>query len=163
MRWPVFIMQLCAVMLASPAEAHPDSLRLKLLAALARGDTAGAIALWQAESGAQTVPKSLQSFQAAFNTVNRVAGPCVRVAKDIYEGFSFLGGQSQYVRISSTGGNYLSWQSRILMSDNNSHTAVRHGAKIYDAFTGPAGMSEAEYVKQLHYAGALVLKTVTMP
>jgi len=69
MRWHVFLMQLCAVLLAFPAEAHPDSLRMKLLAALARGDTAGAIALWQAESGAQTVPKSLQSFQAAFNTV----------------------------------------------------------------------------------------------
>jgi hypothetical protein len=49
------------------------------------------------------------------------------------------------------------------MSDNNSHIAVRHGAKIYDAFTGPAGMHEAEYVQQIHYLGEIILKTVTAP
>jgi len=134
-----------------------------MLAALARGDTAGAIALWQAHQGTQTIPKALQAFQAAFSAANRIAGPCRRIAQDIYEGFSFFGGQAQYVRISSTGGNYLSWQSRILMSDNNSHIAVRHGARIYDAFTGPAGMHEAEYVQQIHYAGEIILKTVALP
>jgi hypothetical protein len=38
----------------------PDSLKLKMLAALARGDTAGAIVLWQAHHGTQTVPRALQ-------------------------------------------------------------------------------------------------------
>jgi hypothetical protein len=85
------------------------------------------------------------------------------MAKDIYEGFKFLGGQPEYVRISSTGGTYLSWQSRIVMSDNNMHSVVRSGGKIYDAFTGPAGMVEAEYLKHLHYAGELILKTVSSP
>jgi hypothetical protein len=188
-RWLFFVIQLCAATLAMPVEAQPapkevtrtilaqvahapvratdvagvlpDSLKLKMLAALARGDIAGAITLWQAHNGVQTVPKALQAFQAAFSTANRIAGPCARVAKDIYEGFNFFGGQTQYVRISSTGGNYLSWQSRILMSDNNSHIAVRYGAKLYDAFTGPAGMLEAEYLRQIHYAGEIVLKTVT--
>ncbi len=190
-RWLVLVIQLCAALPATSAKAQPamegasyvllaqgghpplravdvagvlpDSLKLKLLAVLARGDTAGAIALWQAHNGTQTVPKSLQAFQAAFSSANRIAGPCARVARDIYEGFSFFGGNSQYVRISSTGGNYLSWQSRIMMSDNNSHSAVRYGGKIYDAFTGPAGMNEAEYLKQIHYAGEIILKTATSP
>jgi hypothetical protein len=143
--------------------ALPDSIRLKLLAAIARGDIAGAIALWQAETGTNTVPRTLQAFQAAFNAANRIAGPCAQVAKDIYEGFKFLGGQPEYVRISSTGGTYLSWQSRILMSDNNMHSVVRYGGKLYDAFTGPAGMVESEYLEQLHYAGDIILKTVSSP
>jgi hypothetical protein len=49
------------------------------------------------------------------------------------------------------------------MSDNNMHSVVRSGGKIYDAFTGPAGVVEAEYLKHLHYAGELILKTVSSP
>lgn len=169
---------LCAALAASPSGAlsphallHPqdmegvlpDSIRLRLLATLARGDIPGAIALWQAETGSTAVPKVLQAFQSAFNIANRVAGPCSRVAKDIYEGFKFFGGQPEYVQLSSTGGPYLSWQSRILVSDNNLHSLVRYGGKLYDAFTGPAGMVEAEYLKHLHYGGDILLKTVSSP
>jgi len=148
---------------ADVAGALPNSIRLKLLAALAQGDIAGAVSLWQVHTGRNTVPKALQALQAAFSSANRVAGPCARVARDIYDGFKFFGGEPQYVHISSTGGSYLSWQSRIMMSNNNAHLAVRHGGKIYDAFTGPAGIIEPEYLKNIHYAGEIITRTVSSP
>jgi hypothetical protein len=43
------------------------------------------------------------------------------------------------------------------------HSVVRYGGRLYDAFTGPSGMVEAEYLKHLHYVGDLLLKTATSP
>ncbi len=139
----------------------PDSVRLKMLAAIARGDIAGAISLWQLATNRDTVPPALAALQSAFSLTNRVAGPCARVAKDIYEGFKSLGGNPQYLRISSTKGEYLSWQSRTLMSDNNRHFVVIHEDKIYDAFTGPAGLSQAEYLKNTVMMGRPIVEQVT--
>jgi hypothetical protein len=141
--------------------ALPDSVRLKMLAAIARGDIAGAISMWQLSTNRDTVPPALAALQSAFSLANRVAGSCGRVARDIYQGFKSLGGNPQYLRISSSKGNYLSWQSRTLMSDNNVHFVVTHEDKIYDAFTGPAGMSRAEYLKNIVMMGKPIVEQVT--
>lgn len=141
--------------------ALPDSVRLKVLAAIARGDIAGAISMWQLATNRDTVPPALAALQSAFSLTNRMAGPCARVAKDIYQGFKSLGGNPQYLRISSTQGTFLSWQNRTLMSDNNIHFLVEYEGKLYDAFTGPAGMPRIEYLKNLVMRGEPIIKQVT--
>ena len=65
----------------------PDSVRLKMLAALARGDISEAAALWQVATGRTDLPAWLRAFQAAFDSANQRAGPCIEVAKATFEGF----------------------------------------------------------------------------
>lgn len=60
-------------------------------------------------------------------------------------------------------GDYLSWQGKVMMSSNNFHVVVRQGGRLHDAFTGAAGMTEAEYVAALMYEGRLVLTVVSGP
>ncbi|HYO74427.1 MAG TPA: hypothetical protein VEU33_50965 [Archangium sp.] len=149
------------MVLASVLAVVPDSVRVKMLAAIARGDIAGAISMWQLATNRDTVPPALAALQSAFSLANRMAGPCARVAKDIYQGFKSLGGNPQYLRISSTQGDFLSWQSRTLMSDNNRHFLVEYEGRFYDAFTGPAGMLRAEYLKSLAMRGEPIITQVT--
>ncbi|HEX5754234.1 MAG TPA: hypothetical protein VFZ09_49080 [Archangium sp.] len=149
------------VVVASVLAVVPDTVRLKMLAAMARGDIAGAISMWQLATNRDTVPPALAALQSAFGLANRVAGSCGRVAKDISQGFKFLGGTPQYLRISSTQGDFLSWQSRTLMSDNNRHFLVEYEGRFYDAFTGPAGMSRAEYLKHVVLRGEALIEQVT--
>jgi hypothetical protein len=149
------------VVLASVLAAVPDTVRVKMLAAIARGDIAGAISLWQLATNRDTVPPALAALQSAFGLANRVAGPCARVAKDIYQGFKSLGGNPQYLRVSSTEGPFLSWRNRTLMSDNNVHFLVAHEGMLYDAFTGPVGMSRVEYLENLVMRGEPIIERVT--
>jgi len=57
----------------------------------------------------------------------------------------------------------LSWQGRQLVSDNNFHVVVRHGGRLYDAFTGAAGMLEQQYRVAMQYLGELTLVVVNAP
>ena len=57
----------------------PSTLKGKMLAAIVRGDLAGAIALWELEMG-RRAPQWLTEFQAAFNVANQRGGPCAEVA-----------------------------------------------------------------------------------
>jgi hypothetical protein len=143
--------------------ALPDSIRLKMLALLAEGDIPGAIALWQVHTGRTDVPQVLQDLHVAFQVTSRALNSCTHVARTIHAGFRYFGGRPEYVRISSTQGQYLSWQNRAIMSDNNFHVAVRHGGKIFDAFTGSGGMLEKDYLQSLIMAGEPIIKTVVSP
>jgi len=135
----------------------PDSVRLKMLAALARGDIAGAISLWQLHTNRETVPAALQAMQSAYHVANRVMGPCIQVARDISNGFKTFGGNPQYVRFMPPGRTpFLGWEMRagepkstIQVSDIGRHYAVMMNDKVYDAFTGPDGMVLGEYLKRL--------------
>lgn len=139
----------------------PDSVRIKMLAAIARGDIAGAISMWQLATGRDGVPPPLMALQTAFNVTNRVAGPCARVAKDILEGFRSVGGNPEVVRISGSQGNFISWQNRAMMSDNNIHFLIEYEGRFYDAFTGPMGLSRADYLKNLVMSGQPLLTRVS--
>ena len=143
--------------------ALPDSVRLRMLALLAEGDIAGAIALWQALTGQTDAPKVLQDLQTAFQVTSRALNSCTHVARTIHEGFRHFGGTPEYVRISSTQGQFLSWQNRAIMSDNNFHVAVRQGGKIFDAFTGSRGMLEKDYLRNIVMAGEPLINTVASP
>jgi hypothetical protein len=67
------------------------------------------------------------------------------------------------VRVSSTEGEYLSWSSKQIMSDNNVHFAVRSGGRIHDAFTGVSGMLEQEYMASIHALGRVSLVVTGEP
>lgn len=145
------------------AVALPDSIRVKMLARLVEGDLAGAIALWQLHTGKTNIPKILQDLLVAFQVTSRALNSCTHVARTIHAGFKHFGGKPEYVRISSSQGQYLSWQNRAIMSDNNFHIAVRHGGKIYDAFTGSGGMLDKDYLQSIIMAGEPIIKTVVSP
>ena len=149
----------------------PDSLRVRLLATLARGDIPGAIALWELETG-HDAPQWLLAFQSAFSVANQKAGPCVQVAKSVFEGFKQLGANPTYVRFTTTvvrrGDNFMAFDLRagdpssaIQISDNALHFVVQVEGKLYDAMTGPMGLTIAEYMKRLNSPGSISMQTAS--
>jgi hypothetical protein len=133
----------------------PDTLRVRMLAAIARGDIAGAIALWELETGHQA-PLWLQAMQEAFSTANQRAGPCIEVARSIFEGFRRLGANPSYLRLSAQGSRFLGFEMRagkpsstVQVSELQMHLVVQVKDRVYDAFTGPAGLPVSEYLKRL--------------
>lgn len=137
--------------------ALPDSIRIKMLGALVRGDIRGAISLWQLHTNRDKAPAALQAMQDAYSVANRAMGPCMQVAKDIFSGFKAFGGSPQYIRFVPPGKvPYLGWEMRggdprstIQVSDLGKHYAVMVNGRIYDAFTGSEGMLLNEYLRRL--------------
>jgi len=149
----------------------PSTLKARMLAAIAQGDLGGAIALWELEMG-RRAPQWLTEFQAAFNLANQRAGPCVEVAKSIFEGFKRLGAKPAYVRFTSAGSmrgaNIIAWERRagepsstIQISSNFYHYVVQVGDRVYDAMTGPTGLAVTEYTKRLYSPGQLSMQVVS--
>lgn len=133
----------------------PSSLQARMLAALARGDLAGAMALWEAQMG-RKAPEWLRAFQAAFSTGNQRAGPCVEVAKSIFEGFKQLGTSPSYLRFTAQGSRFLGFEMRageprstVQVSELRFHMAVQVKDRVYDAFTGPGGLPLTDYLQRL--------------
>ncbi|MFY0527357.1 hypothetical protein ACN28I_30830 [Archangium gephyra] len=133
-----------------------DTFRAQMLAMLSRGDIQGAIALYQLETGRQTLPKWLQFLELAFAAENRRPGPCIEVARSISKAFQQLGGKPEFIRFTTRGSRYLAFEMRageprstVQLSDLSLHVAVRLQNKIYDAFTGPRGLPEDEYIRRL--------------
>jgi hypothetical protein len=175
---PALIQSIVTTQVASPpgllAKAVlqiPDTLRTKMLAALARGDLAGAISLWELQMG-RSAPKWLQAFQSAFSSDNQKAGPCIEVAKSVFEGFKRLGANPTYVRFTSTGtqwgDEFIAFELRageprstIQISTNAVHYVVRVGDRIYDAMTGPAGLVMSDYMRRLLSPGSISMQTVS--
>ncbi len=63
-----------------------DSLRLKMLSAIANGDIGAAIVAWQAHTGRKDIPRWLGNLQSAFQVANQRVGSCKDVARNILEG-----------------------------------------------------------------------------
>jgi hypothetical protein len=93
------------------------------------------------------------------------------VARKLYEGFTALGRAPQYLRLTSTESEVLAFEvtagvptSTVQISNNNYHVAVRVGSRIYDAFTGPKGLTESEYLGRVFTpVGRVVLEEVASP
>ena len=152
-----------------------ESTRVKMLAALARGDIQAAIAAWLAHTGRQNIPQWLSNFQAAFQAANQRAGPCKQVAQSIFEGFKQLGKDPAYLHFRTSGthktANLIGFEVRageprslVQVSNNATHYAVQVGNRVYDAFTGPAGLEVSEYLKRLLSPGTITYEAVsTLP
>lgn len=149
----------------------PDTVRSKILAHLADGNVTGAIEYYLLATGAREAPRWLQNLRLAFEAANRVAGRCVDVAQKLHEAFVQLGKNPSYVKVTSTGSELIAFEvqagaprSTVQISNNNYHIAVRVGSRIYDAFTGPKGLTEQEYLARLFTpSGEIVLKEVVSP
>ncbi len=149
----------------------PDSVRTKVLALLAEGNVTGALEYYLLATGARQVPAWIQGLQSAFATTHRVAGRCVEVARKLHEGFTALGKAPRYLKVTSTESELLAFElhpgvetSTIQISNNSYHVAIRMGSRIYDAFTGPQGLVESEYLKRvLTPQGRIVLEEVMTP
>jgi len=140
------------------ATAMPDSVRLRMLALIAQGDIAGAVEYYLLATGATTAPRWLVAMQRAFDLANQRAGPCQQVADDVFEGFRRLGQNPAYIRFTSVLENnrYIGFEmtpgdmsSTLQVSNNAFHVAVRMADRIYDAFTGPAGLMVQDYMARL--------------
>ncbi len=148
------------VMLAPYAVANsisgalPDSVRVKIFAALAAGDVDTAVAAYMAHKGLTDAPRWLQAFQSAFNVTNRTVGPCRQVAGDIHAAFIRFGTRAEYVAFKARNYNYMSFDlpdgTSPAITQSGYHVVVRVGDRLYDAFTGPAGLTMADYMARLH-------------
>lgn len=126
-----------------------------MLALILRGEVAAAGDYYLLTTGASQLPKWFIALQRAFDVANRAPNACQATANAIADGFRRLGQSPQIIRISSTGGEMLSWRGRELVSDNNFHVAVLNDGRIFDAFTGAVGMTWAEYQAAMAYLGTL--------
>ncbi len=133
----------------------PDSVRTHTLVLMLRGEVAAAGDYYLLATGASQLPKWFTALQQAFDAAGRTPNACQATASAIAEGLRRLGQSPQIIRVSSTGGDMLSWKGRQLVSDNNFHVAVLSDGRIFDAFTGAIGMTWAEYQAAMAYLGTL--------
>ena len=144
-----------------------DSIRVKLLAYLARGDIPGAIAMYEAHTG-KVAPAWLMDLQVAYSVANQAAGKCQQVARIISTAFSKLGQTPQYIAFKAKGAEEfmvfeLASGKSAPVSRNAYHVAVRVGDLIYDAYTGPLGMKLADYLPRLHARQGVTWEMVSQP
>ena len=164
------------VQAASPASAArgvqasvlaANTIQFKVLAYLARGDVAGAIAMYQLQTG-QAAPAWLMDLQVAYNVANQAAGRCQQVARLLHTAYGKLGQTPQYVAIRALGRkDYIAFDmangKNPGITYNGYHVIVKIEDMVYDAYTGPAGMKLTEYLSRLHAEMGVDWKVVSSP
>ena len=145
-----------------------SSIQVKVFAYLARGDIAGAIVLYESETG-HPAPAWLTELQAAYGIANQAVGRCQQVARSIHAAFSQLGQTPQYIAFKTSDQRVpfmvfdLANGKGAPVSRNNYHVAVKLGDLIYDAYTGPLGLKLADYTARLHAREPITWEIVTTP
>ena len=144
-----------------------DSTRVKLMAYLARGDIAGAIAMYETSTG-RVAPAWLTELQAAYGVANQAVGRCQEVARVIHTAFLKVGQTPQYIAFKNKGdAEFMVFQltsgRTASVSHNKYHVAVRIGDSIYDAYTGPLGMKLNDYIARLHAQQGISWEVVANP
>lgn len=136
----------------------PDSIRVRMLILIAQGNIDGAVEYYLLATGATTAPRWLSAMQRAFDVLNQRAGPCQQVAYDVFEGFKRLGQSPVYVRFVNVDPRELRIGFDVVTGDAirskqvsqlGFHIAVKVGERVYDAFTGAAGLKMQEYLARL--------------
>ena len=144
-----------------------NSIQFKLMAYLASGDIAGAIAMYETETGGPA-PSWLTQLQGAYALTNQAAGSCQQVARVIHTAFLKLGQAPQYIAFKVKGDEEfmvfeLMSGRNAPVSQNGYHVAVRLGDLIYDAYTGPLGMKLTDYLSRLHAVRGVTWTQVVEP
>ena len=171
-----FAIALC--LLSTPAGAGPvpptqatamaitESTRAKLLVYLARGDVAGAIAMYEAHTG-QQAPEWLRNLQVAYSVASQLPGKCQDVARAIHQAFSQLGRAPEYVAFRAEKQSYMIFEfadgKQASVSRAGYHVAVRIGNMIHDAYTGPLGMKLEDYLSRLQAHSKISWEIVSAP
>jgi hypothetical protein len=144
-----------------------DSIQVKLLAYLARGDIAGAIAMYEVHTG-RVAPAWLMDLQVAYGVANQAAGKCQQVARLIHTAFIKLGQTPQYIAFRAREReDYIVFELAngrdVPVSRTGYHVAVRIGDMIHDAYTGSPGMKLSDYLSRLHARQGVVWEVVSTP
>lgn len=144
-----------------------DSIRLKVWACLARGDIAGALALYEAQTG-HAPPAWLLELQVAYSAASQAVGKCQQVARSIHTAFTQLGQAPEYIAFKANDKmSYIAFEltsgNPPTITRNGYHVAVRVGDMIYDAYTGPLGMKLPDYLSRLHSPQGVAWQMVTTP
>jgi hypothetical protein len=144
-----------------------DSIQVKLLAYLARGDIAGAIAMYEAHTG-RVAPAWLTDLQVAYGVANQAVGRCQQVARIIHTAFTRLGQTPQYVAFKTNEGrDYMVFElangKNASVSHTGYHVAAKVGDLVYDAYTGPLGMRLSDYLSRLHARAGITWEVVSKP
>ncbi|MBL8951111.1 MAG: RHS repeat-associated core domain-containing protein [Myxococcaceae bacterium] len=138
-----------------------SSLHFRMMAKLAQGDVMGMAQEFTTATGA-ALPRWLALMTTAGSAANRAAGQCSQVARNLYDGFSRMGQNPQYVQVLGNSGRFMSWPNRdgswSMVSNNGWHTAVKVGDRIYDAYTiEQGGMNWVTYSQTMDYVGKLTI------
>jgi hypothetical protein len=144
-----------------------DSIQVKLMAYLARGDIAGALSLYEAETGHEP-PVWLRDLQWAYSVASQAVGKCQQVARIIHTASTKLGQTPQYIAFKANEGEeYVVFElgngKDAPVSRTGYHVAVRLEDFIYDAYTGPLGMKLSDYLCRLHARQGVTWKEVSAP
>lgn len=146
--------------------AITESTRAKLLAYLARGDIAGAIAMYEVHTG-QPAPVWLRNLQVAYGAASQIPGKCQDVARTIHQAFTQLGQRPEYVAFRTERPIYMVFEltegKQASVSRAGYHVAVRAGESIYDAYTGPVGMKFDDYLLRLQARITISWEVVSTP
>lgn len=98
------------------------------------------------------VPAWLRSYAAAFDAAKQAVGQCQDVAKAIHAGMTQMGQKPEYLGIQSTW-RYVLYQppdgKEQTITRTGYHVVVKVGDRVFDAYTGPAGMKVTEYLSRL--------------
>lgn len=166
----VLVAQASGPVLAEIAHAVPaiaESTRIRLLAALARGDISAAIVAYEADTGRQA-PAWLTNLQSAYNVSSQAVGKCQDVARTLYTAYDRLGQKPEYIALRTREKvAYLVFDLPNGKSPSITHTgyhvAVKIGDTVHDAYTGPLGLKLAEYLSRLHAAKGFDWQIVETP
>ncbi|WP_224368613.1 hypothetical protein [Hyalangium versicolor] len=118
-------------------------------------------------------PLWLTGFKAAFDASKQVPGACQGVARSVHAAFTQLGGQPEYVRLTTladeTGkrAGYMMFKMAdgrdLRVTERGFHVVVRMKDRIYDAFTGAGGLSWQEYMSSLGARTPILDEAVSAP
>jgi hypothetical protein len=134
---------------------------------------------WRKRSRPTRLPRGLNAplwltgFKAVFDTSKQVPGACQGVARTIHAAFTQLGGQPEYVRLTTvmdeTGrrAGFMVFKMAdgrdLRMSERGFHVVVRMKDRIYDAFTGAGGLPWQEYMSRLGAMTPIMDEVVSAP
>ena len=132
-----------------------DTVRGEVLKRLAEGRVADALEYWALATG-QEAPAWLLATRTAYDASKQVAGACQGVAQSLHTAFTHLGGRPEFVELRNVQRlrfPYISFKMvdgrDMRLTTNGYHVVVRMGGRVYDAYTGAAGMPWAEYLSRL--------------
>lgn len=152
---------------AASAMAMMESTRAKILAALARGDVAGAITAYQVHVG-QRAPEWLRALQTAYSAKSQEVGRCQEVARILHTAYSNLGQSPQFIAFRArANADYITFDAPSgkiqTLTHTGYHAAIQTGEVIRDAFTGPVGLKLTDYLARLHAIEGVTWQIVKNP
>jgi hypothetical protein len=131
-----------------------------MFVALARGDMAATMYYLSTVTGLSVTQQQtiINSLTHLFDEGNQIPGKCGDVAREGLQVLNRIGGYTglrpYFLKIVPTDGEVLGFMVRggsvKQVSDNGVHVAVKFAGRVFDAYTGPGGMEEKDYLKHFY-------------